>query len=229
MVILAMLMIGLIQPVGAQRDYASCGHFETQADAQAALDDNPELATTLDSDNDGIACEELTTGGPVVVDPVSCGFFETQEDAQFALDENPDLATTLDSDGDGIACEELETGGAAVVVCAEATGNLIEVSQSALDQGSLDFPYHRATEAEIAAGTCEATVPVTPGAEAEPDKDADSDDDAGSNEVLALPKTGAGAADEQGRQGPLLAAMLTLLVLTMGAIGLRSRLQRAQA
>ncbi len=318
---LAMLVLGLIQPVGAQRDYASCGHFETQEDAQAALEENPELATTLDSDGDGIACEELTTGGPVVVDPVSCGFFETQEDAQAALDENPDLATTLDSDGDGIACNEYGTGERTIVVCDEwngtlvelseeivpgsvdfpyhfatdaeiaagtcaatrpvtpgvvicneALGTLVEVSQGALDQDALDFPFHRATDAEIAAGECatvvvcnevngrllevadtegvldgldfpyhlatqaeieagecEATAPVTPGGEGEPDKDADPDDsvdDATSDEVTALPKTGTGAAEGQAQQGPLLAA---LLVMTMGAIGLRSRMLQAGA
>lgn len=140
-------------------DPTSCGHFETREDAQAALDARPELAITLDSDGDGIACKELQTGGPVVVDPVSCGFFETQEDAQAALDENPELATTIDSDGDGIACEELHTGDQTVVVCNEALGTLVEVSQQALDQDSLDFPFHRATEAEIAAGEC-ATVIV---------------------------------------------------------------------
>lgn len=97
-------------PVSAQVDRASCDHFETQEDAQTALDENPALATTLDNDGNGIACEELQTGGPVVVDPVSCGHFETREDAQTALDENPELATTLDSDGNGIACETLPKG-----------------------------------------------------------------------------------------------------------------------
>ena len=206
--ILAMLLMGLAQPVGAQRDYASCesyatqeaaqatldstddpvvveildgdgngiacdeepggpavvdrvscGFFETQEDAQAALDARPELAITLDSDGNGIACEELLTGGPVVVDPVSCGFFETQEDAQAALDARPELAVTLDSDGNGIACEDLPSSDQTVVVCNEALGTLVEVSQQALDQDSLDFPFHRATNAEIAAGEC-ATVIV---------------------------------------------------------------------
>lgn len=128
--VLAMLVLALVQPVGAQRDYASCGHFETQEDAQTALDDNPDLATTLDSDGDGIACE------------------------------------------------------------------------GAFDEG-------------------------------ESEKDADSDDNAiegaEPGEVVALPATGAGTAVEQTQQGPLVAAFLTLLVLSMGAIGIRNRLQRTQA
>lgn len=86
------------------------GFFDTQEGAQAALDQNPDLALTLDSDGNGIACEELVTGGPPVVDPVSCGFFVTQKGAQAGLDGNPDLATTLDDDGDGIACEDAFDG-----------------------------------------------------------------------------------------------------------------------
>lgn len=42
------------------RDYVSCGHFETQADAQEALDSGnlDELGRqSLDGDGDGIACE----------------------------------------------------------------------------------------------------------------------------------------------------------------------------
>lgn len=283
MAILAMLMVGVFQPVGARADLAGCDSFETQPEAQSVLDNNPEFDTTLDPDGDGIACEELPAVDPSpTYDYTSCEQFETQDDAQKELNKRTDDSLerrfALDADGDGVACEDtfgvgdgeqpedlrtcddfankeeaqayfdneatdlqgsiLDPDGdflacedayraPTIVICVEETGTLIEIAES--EQDGLDFQSHRATEAEIAVGTCEATVPVTPGAEAEPDKDADSDDDAGSNEVLALPKTGAGAADEQGRQGPLLAAMLTLLVLTMGAIGLRSRLQRAQA
>jgi hypothetical protein len=93
------------------RDYTTCGHFETQADAQAALDagnlPHPEF---LDGDGDGIACEDAfgeVDGGPPARDYTSCGHFETQQDAQKALDSgqlpHPEF---LDGDGDGIACEE---------------------------------------------------------------------------------------------------------------------------
>ncbi len=66
--VLVMLMVGRIQPVGAQADGpvvvdpASCGHFDTQEDAQATLDERPELAATLDPDGNGIACETLPKG-----------------------------------------------------------------------------------------------------------------------------------------------------------------------
>lgn len=266
MAILAMLMMGLFQPVGAQQDpvscgtfrvpaaaqdelarnpglapvldadgngiacdeefeggpppefdFVSCGHYDTQAFAQEALEANPEFAISLDPDGNGIACEGVfDEGPPPVVDPVSCGHFETQEDAQDALDAldkwttdaeslDPDgngiacegvfdprdpevdiLACStfksqeqaqyfletygeqwsiLDPDGNGIACEEeFGTGPSVVVVCNEALGTLVEVSQVALDQYSIDFPFHRATKAEIAAGKCAATpeVPKAP-------------------------------------------------------------------
>jgi PAS domain-containing protein len=202
-------------------DPTSCGHFETREDAQAALDARPELAITLDSDGDGIACEELQTGGPVVVDPVSCGFFERQEDAQAALEKNPELATTIDSDGDGIACEELHAGDQTVVVCNEALGTLVEVSQQALDQDSLDFLFHRATEAEIAAGECAVSPPVTP--VATPLLPGDAED---AGEVTALPTTGAGISAERVPQVPLMAVSL---VLTLAALLLGSRTQRSRA
>ena len=119
----------------------SCGHFATQASAQAAFDSgtlpDPE---NLDADGDGIACEfrwgEIE-GGPVVVERTSCGHYATQEDAQEAFDSGtlPD-PQNLDADGDGIVCEfrwgEVEpddsgapTGGTeteSVVVALPATG-----------------------------------------------------------------------------------------------------------
>jgi hypothetical protein len=93
-------------------DYTSCGHFETQTDAQAELDsgllEDPSL---LDWDGDGVACEEafgLDAGSPPPArDYTTCGHFETKADAQEALESGllpyPEF---LDGDGDGIACEE---------------------------------------------------------------------------------------------------------------------------
>lgn len=51
-------LFGEVDPNTIARDYASCGHFETQADAQAALDSGQlEHPSFLDSDGDGYACE----------------------------------------------------------------------------------------------------------------------------------------------------------------------------
>lgn len=101
--IVAMLLSAIVQPAGA--DVASCRTFETQADAQAALDQNPEFASTLDADGNGVACDEFT-GGPPVVDLASCGHYDTQAGAQENLDAHPEFAAPLDPDGDGIACED---------------------------------------------------------------------------------------------------------------------------
>ena len=100
---------------GAQSvvDPTSCGHFETQADAQTALDSgavpNPEQ---LDWDGDGIACEDAfgldPDSPPPARDYASCGSFVSQAAAQQVLDAgtlpNPEA---LDWDGDGIACEDV--------------------------------------------------------------------------------------------------------------------------
>lgn len=94
------------------------------------------------------------------VDVGACGVYGSQAEAQADLDANPDLAPELDGDGNGIACE----GGYAsdepvVVVCNEASGQLIEVSEEAADLGQIDFLYHVATADEIAAGGCAAATP----------------------------------------------------------------------
>src|SRR5215207_8793892 len=52
----------------AQTDL-NCSSFATQEEAQAALNSNPSDPNNLDGDNDGIACEELPSGGNVTTDP----------------------------------------------------------------------------------------------------------------------------------------------------------------
>lgn len=225
--IFAILMMGLSQPAGAQADPVSCGFFETREDAQKALDARPELAETLDSDGNGIACEGVfDQGPPPVFERPSCGHYETQAGAQEALEENednPDFATSLDPDGNGIACEGVfETVRPTVVVCNTALGTLVEVSEEALDLGSLDFPFRLATEAEIAAGECAATtqvtpvatpvpvpvtpapIPVTPGGDGKPAP------------VTVLPSTGTGAPDEQGTHAALAAVVIPLALILTG-------------
>lgn len=67
LVLLATIWAAMALPAAAQddgpppaRDYVSCGHFETQADAQEVLDAGDLDANgvlSLDADGDGIACE----------------------------------------------------------------------------------------------------------------------------------------------------------------------------
>ena len=289
---LAMLMLGLIQPVSAQRDYGSCeayaspeaaqavldqssdpiiaaildgdgngiacdqpttggpavvdptscGHFESQADAQAALDARPELATTLDSDGNGIACEQAGTGGPDESIIPLCSDFETQEEAQEALDAAPESAESLDPDGNGIACEELQTGGP-VVVDPASCGHFEsqEDAQVALDARpelatSLDadgdgiacedaFDAGESEEGTDKPGEEPVASPVTPGGDGNSDSDEDTDaaEDSESGEVTGLPATGTGPSAEGVEQGPLL---VVLGMLTMMAIGLSLCRQR---
>jgi hypothetical protein len=122
------------QPVGAQTDPTSCGHFDRQEDAQAVLDSGL-LAdpSVLDPDGDGTACEFRfgeQPGEGAVYDPISCGHFETQEAAQAAFDAGQfDDPSVLDPDGDGIACEfafgiegESQGSGTETVVALPETG-----------------------------------------------------------------------------------------------------------
>lgn len=113
-IMIAVLWIAASASASAQRDYVSCGHFETQADAQAVLDAGNLDDTgvqSLDYDGDGVACEDAfdaVEGPPPAYDYVSCGHFENQEGAQELLDAGTldDLGRqSLDGDGDGIACE----------------------------------------------------------------------------------------------------------------------------
>ncbi len=121
-------LFGRPDVAGAQTvvDPTSCGHYETQADAQSALDSgtvpNPEH---LDPDGDGIACEDAfgldPDSPPPVRDYASCGHFASQAAAQQVLDSgtlpNPE---SLDWDGDGIACEDVF--GASGVTTLPSTG-----------------------------------------------------------------------------------------------------------
>lgn len=52
----------LAGPASAQNDL-NCSDFDTQAEAQAVLDDDPSDPNGLDRDDDGIACESLPGGG----------------------------------------------------------------------------------------------------------------------------------------------------------------------
>ncbi|WP_122090047.1 thermonuclease family protein [Halalkalicoccus subterraneus] len=108
-------------------DY-DCSDFETQAEAQAVLDEDPSDPHGLDADGDGTACETLPggsgdsegddgesdgdgtdtddgdSGGDI---DYNCSDFETQAEAQAVLDEDSSDPHGLDRDGDGVACESL--------------------------------------------------------------------------------------------------------------------------
>jgi hypothetical protein len=90
----------------------TCDDFETQEEAQAAFDDDPDGSVDLDTNGDGFACFEGDdqslpsetdegTGGLFL-----CSDFLTQEEAQAAFDDDPDNLIDLDTNGDGLACAE---------------------------------------------------------------------------------------------------------------------------
>jgi hypothetical protein len=47
----------------------TCDDYATQAEAQAAFDDDPSCLGELDNDSDGIACEHLLSGNPPTTNP----------------------------------------------------------------------------------------------------------------------------------------------------------------
>ena len=49
--------------VSASAQDLDCGNFATQEEAQAVLDADPSDPNGLDADNDGVACEDLPSGG----------------------------------------------------------------------------------------------------------------------------------------------------------------------
>src|SRR5215208_5149152 len=51
------------------QDIFNCSSFATQEEAQAEFNSDPSDPHNLDADNDGIACEELPSGGNFTPDP----------------------------------------------------------------------------------------------------------------------------------------------------------------
>src|SRR5829696_5288629 len=61
--------ISLYADKAAAQDIFNCSSFATQEEAQAEFNSDPSDPHNLDADNDGIACEELPSGGNVTPDP----------------------------------------------------------------------------------------------------------------------------------------------------------------
>ena len=154
-------LVGEVNPEGTAPDLA-CVDFaptgesleESQAQAQAVLDEDPSDPNGLDADGDGVACEfEATStgevsfedGSGVVVDTAApaplegeqetptqgdrdCVDFATQEEAQATFDADPSDPNGLDEDGDGQACES--TGSPADGIAFEDGSAMIEDSAS---------------------------------------------------------------------------------------------------
>jgi hypothetical protein len=61
-VALVVLAVAIFVPGAAQAQDRNCRDFSTQAEAQAVLNQDRSDPNNLDSDNDGIACEDLPGG-----------------------------------------------------------------------------------------------------------------------------------------------------------------------
>jgi hypothetical protein len=104
--------------VAQTADLYDCSDFDTQEEAQAQL--LPGDPYGLDGDNDGMACDDLPSGGTTTgSSPIGgggggdldCADFANQEEAQAVLERDASDPNGLDADNDGIACEELAGGG----------------------------------------------------------------------------------------------------------------------
>lgn len=95
----------------------ACDDYDTQAEAQAAYDVDPDLLIDLDSNGDGLACSDgddvnLDDADDTVVTvdaggDVDCIDFDTQEEAQAVYDATAGDPNNLDPSNDGFACSEL--------------------------------------------------------------------------------------------------------------------------
>jgi hypothetical protein len=114
----------------AQTDEFDCASFDSQEEAQAELESDPDDPSNLDADNDGVACEVFDFGDGGGEGPdLDCADFATQEEAQEVYDSDPSDPNGLDGDGDGIACEDQQDGG--------------------VDLDCIDFPTQTAAQAEF--------------------------------------------------------------------------------
>lgn len=111
--------LAVTMPAGTASQALSCASFPDMPAAQLALEADPTTATTLDSNGNGQACEEIfdpesndasavPAGLPLLGGPdVDCIDLVYQEIAQNVLERNPGDPFHLDVNTDGFACSSL--------------------------------------------------------------------------------------------------------------------------
>ncbi len=174
----AALWVTLVTPVGAQdegggRHYGHCDAYGSQENAQAALNStsDPIVMDILDHNDDGIACDNFDFAAGQYIDDGDAVMVVVCDESNGILVEVEEWIAdgSLHFPSHRATDAEIAAGACAVtaprepadvMVCGEATGEVFGVSQEAIDLGSLDFAYQLATDAEIAAGACEITVPA---------------------------------------------------------------------
>ena len=119
-IVLAFVLALLSAVPTVAQNRKTCDDFTTQAQAQRVLVRDPSDPNGLDSDKNGIACEELPAGGgnrrapapdppakeSTSADRFNCENLLTQARAQRILERDPADPNQLDANGDGQACEE---------------------------------------------------------------------------------------------------------------------------
>ncbi len=115
--VLSMLcFLGMASGAGAQAHPTSCAEFTDQASAQTYFDAQGADYEKLDTDDNGIACDEpgaFGGGGPSAgpddgtsAHPTECAEFLDQAAAQTYFDAKGLDYENLDAYGNGIACDE---------------------------------------------------------------------------------------------------------------------------
>ena len=128
------------------------------------------------------------------IDRVSCGFFETQADAQAYFEERTlEDPSVLDWDGDGIACEDAFVTAGPTVIDRVSCGHFESraAAQEYFDDATIDDPSVLDPDGDGVA--CEFAF----------------DDENTAADVVALPSTGAGAAERAPLHAPYIVALVS--------------------
>lgn len=186
---LSMLVVALTANVAFAQDDLNCDDFDSQAEAQQTLREDPSDPNGLDAENDGVACEVTDYPNPErdevpvegSVSPggdLDCEDFATQQEAQAVFNQDTSDPNGLDADNDGLACEDFDyaTGG--------MTGNDVDDDTVGMDDAlGMDDDMNGGAVVDQGAGATQYG-----------DDDATAtqyaDDEVADDNVTALPDTG---------------------------------------
>ncbi|GAA4866819.1 excalibur calcium-binding domain-containing protein [Actinomycetospora straminea] len=88
-------------PARSSAQDRDCADFDSQAEAQAVLDDDPSDPERLDADDDGIACESYAYGEDVETEPAAVTSGSGDHDDDRAADDAPQYPVGGVEAGDG--------------------------------------------------------------------------------------------------------------------------------
>jgi len=146
--VVLLFVFGLMVPVAstaaaAAQGTVTCDDFTTEAEAQDALDDDPDLADALDEDGNGVACDETSNGVSLddirLPDETDDATEEGTEEATAEDEVTPEDDTpSVDADGEEyLATVQDEVDGLSDSI--EAFNSLIESVQEAPEADRADI------------------------------------------------------------------------------------------